>query len=222
MTARIGITYSNEIKVQPYADAVRAAGAEPVLIAPEHPADLTSLDGLLLSGGIDLNPALYGQEKHPAADEPNDTRDRLEMNLLRAAMETDLPVLAICRGMQLFNVEHGGSLDQHIRARGTHQRHPEDRGEPAHEVAVEPGSKLASILGGTTAAVNSRHHQAVDRVGEKLVVSARAGDGTVEGLERPDKRFAVAVQWHPEDQAPKDAVQRKLFEEFVKAAKSRS
>jgi putative glutamine amidotransferase len=215
MSARIGITYSNEIKVQAYADAVRAAGAEPVLISPEHPADLGALDGLLLSGGLDLNPALYGQDKHPEADEPNDARDRMEMGLLHEALERDVPVLAICRGMQLFNVEHGGTLQQHMTG---HQLHPEDRGEPAHGVNVEAGSRLAAILGGDRAAVNSRHHQAVDRVGEGLVVSARAEDGTVEALERADKRFAVAVQWHPEDQAAGDAVQRRLFEEFVKAA----
>jgi putative glutamine amidotransferase len=218
MSARIGITYSNEIKVQPYADAVRAAGAEPVLISTDHAADLGELDGLLLSGGFDLNPALYGQERHPEADEPNDARDRLELGLLHQAMEKDLPVLAICRGMQLFNVEHGGTLQQHMTGHEAHRVHPEDRGEPAHEVTVEAGSKLAAIVGGSTAAVNSRHHQAVDRVGDGLVVSARAEDGTVEALERADKRFAVAVQWHPEDQAAGDAVQRRLFEEFVKAA----
>lgn len=218
MSARIGITYSNEIKAQPYADAVRAAGAEPVLITPEHPADMEGLDGLLLSGGYDLNPALYGQERHPEADEPNDARDRLEQNLLKQALDKDLPVLAICRGMQLFNVAHRGTLHQHMALHAAHRLHPENRGEPGHAVEMKAGSKLAAILGGDTAAVNSRHHQAVDRVGEGLVVSARAQDGTVEALERPDKRFAVAVQWHPEDQAPGDAVQRRLFEEFVKAA----
>ncbi len=221
MSARIGITYSNEISVQPYAEAVRAAGGEPVAISPEHPATLAGLDGLLLSGGVDLNPALYGQAAHAEAEEPNDARDRLERQLLEAALEKDMPVLAICRGMQLFNVYHSGTLDQHMTGHERHRIRPANKAEPAHQVAVERGSKLEAILGGT-AAVNSRHHQAVRRVGERLRVSARAEDGTVEALERPDRRFAVAVQWHPEDQAATDETQRRLFEEFVRAANARS
>lgn len=221
MTPKIGITYSNEIKVETYAAAVRAAGGEPVLIAPGN-TTMEGLDGLLLSGGIDVNPKLYGQERHPLADEPNDLRDDMESRLLKEALEQDLPVLAICRGMQLFNVAHGGTLDQHIEAHEEHRQSGADKSRPVHEVNVTAGSRLAAMLGDEEAAVNSRHHQAVQRVGKNLVVSARAPDGTVEALERPDKRFAVAVQWHPEDQAVGgDPAQRRLFEEFAAAAARR-
>ena len=145
----------------------------------------------------------------------------MERQLLGEALAKDLPVLAICRGMQLFNVEHGGTLDQHMEAHETHRIYLGGRSEPVHEVRVEPASKLAAILRESSAPVNSRHHQAVERVGENLVVAARAQDGTVEALERPDKRFAVAVQWHPEDQAAGDPVQRRLFAEFAEAAREK-
>lgn len=219
MSARVGVTYSNEIKLQPYLDALRAAGVEPVPLAAGANADAHDLDGLLLSGGLDLNPHLYGQEMHAEADEPNDARDRLELDLLRDALDRDLPVLAICRGMQLFNVAHGGSLDQHMAAHALHQQRPADKSTPAHEIEIAPESKLADILETSHASVNSRHHQAVDRVGAGLVVSARAQDGAVEALEVPARRFAIAVQWHPEDQAPRDAVQRRLFEKFAEAVR---
>jgi putative glutamine amidotransferase len=180
-------------------------------------AKLGGLDGLVLSGGIDLNPKLYGQARHAAADEPNDARDELELGLLKLALAEDLPVLAICRGMQLFNVAAGGTLDQHIEERSVHQRYDLAKPRPVHTVEVEPGSRLAEITGPGLVAVNSRHHQAVAQVGDGLTVSARAEDGVIEGIEMPGKRFAVAVQWHPEDQAATDPVQAKLFTAFAKA-----
>jgi putative glutamine amidotransferase len=173
--------------------------------------------GLLLGGGLDLNPRLYSQEKHPDADEPNDARDAMELRLLEEALTRGLPVLAICRGMQLFNVARGGSLVQHIAATDLHRVYPDDRGAPAHEVAIAEDSKLARALGTTRAFVNSRHHQAVDRVGDGLVVTARSDDGMIEALELPGSPYALAVQWHPEDQAPRDSVQRRLFQSFKSA-----
>jgi putative glutamine amidotransferase len=160
---------------------------------------------------------LYGEAAHPKADEPLDERDELELGLLREALKRDLPVLAICRGMQLFNVAMGGSLEQHIGACDVHQRYDLEKRLPVHAVTVEPGTRLAEIVGEGKVAVNSRHHQAVARVGEGLRVSARAEDGLVEGIELPGKRFAVGVQWHPEDQAATDAVQARLFGEFAGA-----
>jgi putative glutamine amidotransferase len=139
---------------------------------------------------------------------------------LDEALERDLPVLAICRGMQLFNVARGGTLRQHIEEREVHQRYDLPKREPVHQVEVEAGTRLAEILGAGDVAVNSRHHQAVGRVGEGLKVSARARDGVVEGFEMPEKRFAVAVQWHPEDQAASDAVQAGLFRAFADAVES--
>jgi putative glutamine amidotransferase len=212
---RVGLTYSDAERVQPYVAALEAAGLETVLIPPGSRSELGELDGLVLSGGIDLNPALYGQELHPETDAPDDARDRTELALLREALDRDVPVLAICRGMQLFNVAHGGTLEQHIEETAAHQRYDLPKREPVHLADVEAGSKLAEITGAGPVRVNSRHHQAVAKVGYGLVVSARSGDGVIEGVERPDRKFAVAVQWHPEDQAPTDPVQAKLFADFA-------
>lgn len=214
MGGRIGLTYSYPEKARPYAEALRLVGLEPVLLAPGAPASIEGLDGLLISGGCDLNPKLYGQAPDPKTGQPDDQRDELESRLLTAALDRDLPVLAICRGMQLFNVHHGGSLEQH---REGHEARLQDPSHPAHAVTVAPGTELASILGDGTHPVNSRHHQTVARVGTGLTVSARSDDGVIEGLERPDKRFAVAVQWHPEDQVSRDEAQRKLFQAFAQA-----
>ena len=213
---RIAITYSNPAKLPPYADAIRALGAEPV---PVSPADgLVSLDGfagLLVSGGNDVNPSLYGRTPEPRTHAPDDARDSLEAGALREAFDRDLPVLAICRGMQLFNVVHaGGTLLQHIEG---HEMRPADASIPAHRVEVREGTWLAKITGQTELPVNSRHHQAVSTVGEGLAVSALAPDGIIEGIERPDRRFAVAVQWHPEDQL-RFAEHRRLFEAFLAEA----
>jgi putative glutamine amidotransferase len=139
----------------------------------------------------------------------------MEWRLLEQAVAADIPVLAICRGMQLFNVFHpGGTLLQHLDG---HAVNSHDPAEPAHSVVQEPDSRLASILGLGPVEVNSRHHQAVQQVGQGLVVTSRSGDGVIEGLERPDLRFAVAVQWHPEDQTVRFAAQRRLFEAFAAA-----
>ena len=195
-----------------YLDAARGAGMDPRIVGPDDAIDtLEGFAGLILGGGRDVNPALYGQLPHPKTQEPLFERDALEQQLLREALAADLPVLAICRGMQLLNVTHlGGTLHQHI------ENHAVVGGgrsaTPAHDVIVETGSKLAAILGGAGRhAVNSRHHQAIDRVGAGLVVSAQAPDGVIEGLERPDRRFVVAVQWHPENMVDAFASQKSLF-----------
>jgi putative glutamine amidotransferase len=217
MKKRVGLTYSEALKIGAYVGALAAAGLEVVPIEAGSAQGLEGLDGLVLSGGIDLNPELYGQARHPEADEPNDARDELELRLLKQALEKDLPVLAICRGMQLLNVAAGGTLEQHIEERGVHRRYDVAKPLPVHKVLVEQGSQLAEILGAGEAAVNSRHHQAVASLGKGLTISARAEDGVIEGIEMPGKRFAVAVQWHPEDQAATDAVQAKLFTAFAEA-----
>ena len=210
MGKRVGVTYSNPEKVKPYEDALRLVGLEPVPLRVGDAVSLDSLDGLLISGGCDLNPRRYGQTPRPETQQPDDARDDLEFRLLGEALQRDLPVLAICRGMQLFNVQHGGTLDQHVDG---HQKPTAE----LHNVTVAPGSKLAEILGEGDHPVNSRHHQVIKEPGAGLQVSATSDDGRIEGLERGDKPFAVAVQWHPEDQASHDDAQRKLFQAFADA-----
>lgn len=213
----VGLTYSDGAKIAPYVEALEAAGltVQPLLTRPDRGLD--QLDGLVLTGGIDLNPRLYGQELHSEADPPNDARDQMEIGLLTSAMDKDLPVLAICRGMQLLNVALGGTLNQHISAFATHQRYDLGKQIPVHSVDVRKGTRLAEILGDGEVAVNSRHHQAVANLGTGLRVSARAPDSLIEGIELPEHRFLIGVQWHPEDQAATDPLQARLFEAFAKA-----
>ncbi len=214
MARRVGITYRFDEKFGPYAEALRHAGLEPVPLQAPGPHSLDGLDGLLLSGGTDLDPELYGEDPHEEADEPDSDRDEMELWLLRDAVDADLPVLAICRGLQLFNVAFGGTLVQHLKTVDTHRQ----RGVmDAHPVKVTPGTRLAEIVGETEFAVNSRHHQAVARTAPGLVVSARAADKVVEGLELPGKRFAVAVQWHPEDRVAAREADTRLFQAFARA-----
>ncbi len=211
MPKRVGVTYRNEAKVEPYEKALRAVGIEPVRIDPESVQTLDELDGLVLTGGTDLNPALYGESPHPETDQPDDARDALEFRLLASALDRDLPVLAICRGMQLFNVAHGGALLQHVAI------HRQPGIDDAHEVEVEAGTKLGKAIGPGAHPVNSRHHQVAGLIGSRLRVSARSEEGYPEGLERPDKKFAVAVQWHPEDLVDTHPDARKLFQAFADA-----
>jgi putative glutamine amidotransferase len=206
---RVGVTYSNASKVGPYERALEAVGIEPVLIHPDAPILLDGLDGLLLTGGTDVNPKLYHQDQHEANDEPEDARDTLEQRLLTSAMERDLPVLAICRGMQLFNVVHDGTLEQHVEG------HRQPGVSEAHRISVEPNTRLAEAIGAGSHSVNSRHHQIVDQVGGPLRVSARSEEGYPEALERTDRRFAVAVQWHPEDLADSRPEAKRLFQAFA-------
>ena len=201
------VTYRDESRLAPYADALRNAGIEPVLVTPDTP--IASLDGLglLLTGGTDIDPALYGAEPQPETETPDRERDALEQRLLREALDRNLAVLAICRGMQLFNATHaGGTLLQHITGHRTPQI--------PHQIAIETDTRLAKIFGAGPRPVNSRHHQAVGRVGHGLVISARAADGVIEALERSDRRFAVAVQWHPED-LPQDHALFEAFGEYL-------
>lgn len=214
---RVGVTLGIKTIREPYLKAVREAGLEPVEITPENaPESVAGLDGLLLCGGTDVNPETYGQHAHRETQKPDCARDEMERRLLKGALEADLPVLAICRGLQLLNVAQGGTLIQHLDPATGHRVVPEDKAEPAHRAAAIPGTRLAAILGEDPLPVNSRHHQAVDRLGEGLVVSARAADGVVEAIEKPDQRFAVAVQWHPEDGIERDA---RLFASFAEAVR---
>jgi putative glutamine amidotransferase len=183
----------------------------------EHP-NLQGFSGLLLMGGTDVNPQRYGQERRAEVDTPDDERDEVELGLVREALERDLPILAICRGLQLLNVYHGGTLIQHLDD-AVHDPETEDKAVIAHGVVLESESHLASIYGEQKLRVNSRHHQAVDRPGEGLRVSARDAEtsSVIEGLEQVNRKFVVGVQWHPEDQIDVLPEQLRLFERFGKA-----
>ena len=212
------LLYRELSETGPYRAAVDSVGAEPVLVAAGEPFELASFAGVLLTGGDDVNPALYGQDRHPMTEPSDDVRDAQECRIIADAEQLDLPVFAICRGQQILNVQHGGSLTQHLQNLNVHQTRPADRAQPAHHVDIVPGTLLAKIAG--TAErwdVNSRHHQALDRLGDGLRVAARSADGVVEAVDRPGQRFMLAVQWHPEDQSPVSAEQKSLFEAFANA-----
>jgi putative glutamine amidotransferase len=181
---------------------------------------VASLGGLLLAGGADVDPQLYGEDPQPATYGVNLMVDEFEIALTRAALDAEVPVLAICRGIQVLNVALGGSLDQHITGREGLVVHgiPNGGGGALHEVSVEPGSRLAKALGTDRATGMSHHHQAVDRLAVGLTVTATAPDGIVEAVEVDGPGWCVAVQWHPEDTAATDPVQQSLFDAFVQQA----
>jgi putative glutamine amidotransferase len=185
-----------------YAAMVQASGGIAAMLPPDAPAvaaDVVArLDGLVLSGGPDVDPRRYGAEPDPRTDLPTPERDAWELALATAALERGLPLLCICRGMQLLNVACGGDLVQHLPDLVGHEGHSPTHGAYAvHPVAPVPGTRLAAVLGTATLDVPTYHHQAVSRLGSGLVVSARHPDGTVEAVERTDG-FTLAVQWHPE------------------------
>jgi putative glutamine amidotransferase len=201
-----------------YVDAVERAGGRAVVIPPAErdiEQTLDTLDAIVFSGGADVDPARYGAEAHPETDAPQTRRDAGEMALLEAALERDMPTLAICRGFQLLNVVRGGDLVQHLPEKLGSDDHKRVPGEFAvHPVEIKAGSRLGAIVGATSD-VTSHHHQALGRVGEGLVETAWAADGTPEAVEDPSLRFAVGVQWHPE--AGQDAA---LFEALVEQARA--
>ena len=207
-----------------YVEALRHAGAVPVLIPPqpENAAELVEeLDGILLAGGDDCDPAAYGAERHPSVDPMMDARRQSnDLTLARVARERGIPTLGICLGLQVMNVAAGGTLVQDIPSEVDteikHVSEPEDRAR--HEVIVEQGTRLAGILSRRELNVNSSHHQSVRNVGEGLRVTAHAPDGIIEGLEDDRHPFYLGVQWHPEDMAGEGSASA-LFGAFVEAAK---
>jgi putative glutamine amidotransferase len=204
-----------------YVDAVRRAGGIPVLLPPGEPEAvklLERIDGLIFAGGGDVDPACYAGNRHEAIYNVDAERDQSEIDLVRQVVRSQLPVLGICRGTQVINVALGGDLIEHL---------PDEVGEAVahrlpprrpteHPVRLEPGTKLATILGQAEITPASWHHQAVRRPASGMRVAARAPDGVIEALEMPGHPWLIAVQWHPE--LTDDAVEHRLFVNLVKAA----
>lgn len=209
-----------------YVEALRRAGGIPVLLPPGEPRPLElfeRLDGLLLAGGGDIDPAVYGGHAHEKVYRVDAERDRLELALARRAVDAGLPTLGICRGCQVVNVALGGTLIEHLPdAVGERVLHrTPDRQPTRHGVTVKAGSLLARVLGTESLEPSSWHHQAVRAVAQRLLPVAWSPDGVVEGLELPGHPFLLAVQWHPEQRAAEDPAEQRLFDAFVRAAGTR-
>jgi putative glutamine amidotransferase len=215
---------------QTYVRAVAWGGGAPLVIPPHlETAPLRvifeRLEGLILSGGGDVQPALFGEEDSGLLQSVDEQRDRMELALAQWALAEELPLLAICRGIQVLNVATGGTLVQDIPSQVPHAlSHSSPTGRPMdvvdHTVEVAAGNRLAALVGAGKLGVNTAHHQAVKAVGAGLTITARAPDGVVEALENPDHPFCVGVQWHPEAMVESHSVMRYLFEGLVKAALS--
>jgi putative glutamine amidotransferase len=225
MKPTIGITRCSSL--DDYVASIEQSGGRArVLEVTESPQKVISeVQGVLLTGGGDVDPAFYGQDRHPSVEDAEPGRDEFEIGLARRALESNVPLLAICRGAQVLNVAAGGTLVQDIPDNVSTElshamEHPKD--EVAHPVKVVAGSRLERALGPAvdathTCHVNSRHHQSVGRLGKELSASAVAEDGVVEAIEAPAADFCIGVQWHPEN-FWKTGEFRGLFESFVKAA----
>ncbi|MBI1873064.1 MAG: gamma-glutamyl-gamma-aminobutyrate hydrolase family protein [Acidobacteria bacterium] len=221
---RVGITRCS--RLGDYVESIKKAGGSPIVL--DYDADpgrvIDAIDGLVLTGGVDVDPSRYGESPHPAT-EIDDARDAFEFGIAERALARDLPVLAICRGMQLLNVAAGGDLVQDIPSQfSTPLDHTVDSSPDAvaHKVRIERGSLLARIVTNPahleTCGVNSRHHQSVRRVAPGFSVSATSPDGVIEGIESRDASFCVGVQWHPEN-FHRTGEFDSLFESFVDACK---
>ena len=218
-----------------YLDSIRGAGAEPILVGHEQgaPRDVVrDVAGILLLGGSDVEPSRYGEAPHPTFESSEPGRDDYETELIRLAIEQDVPLLAICRGIQILNVALGGTLIQDIPSQAPsaiqHAKVPDaPKWRISHDVTIAEGSRLHAILGpqltpGGTCGVNSRHHQAPKAIGRDLIVTAVAPDGLVEAVERPSSSFCVGVQWHPENFWREEGYNfARLFRAFVEKAGER-
>jgi putative glutamine amidotransferase len=232
---KIGITGTDPAKLQDYREVVEAAGGDPVPLLPESARSaeeaLRGLDGVVLSGGVDIDPGAYGQARQEGMDLDVDlARDGFELPLARAAIARDLPVLGVCRGIQTLNVVMGGTLYQDIVLAGlpqnSHQQRkftpppPEDKA--VHQVTIESQSLLREVVGTDRLGVNTFHHQAIDRVARGFIVTARSvepnGPGLIEAIEAPRRRFVMGVQWHPERMWRREPACARLFQALIRAA----
>lgn len=206
-----------------YLTAIKKAGGQEAILHPvpideaEGKELLSRFSGLLLLGGGDIDPSVYGQESAPEVYGVSQDRDSFEISLVRAAMSADIPVLAICRGIQVLNVALGGTLHQHIIVPEAKVTHGFNQQWGTHQVNIFEGSALSKVMQTTNAKCSSHHHQAVDEVADGLQISASAEDDTIEGLESADGRV-IGVQWHPEMTAGQDPAQQALFDWLVLTA----
>lgn len=204
-----------------YVESLARAGAQVRWVELADPdkavAEALECDGLLLPGGGDIEPSLYGQARIPACGEPNALRDAAEPKLLHAFLAADKPILGICRGIQVLNAFLGGTLYQDIKPL-EHVPH-NDHWAKVHTVTLRRGTLLSEIIGQDTLLVNSQHHQVADQPAPGLAISALSEDGFIEGLEKPDARFCLGVQWHPEWLSDADPRAQALFNAFVKACR---
>lgn len=236
MQPLIGITCSYDQKEgrfflpEAYTQAVIKAGGVPVIMPGAGEIKtagpyLKAVRGLVLAGGGDVDPAYFQEEPMPGLGEITPDRDRFEILLIKAALRQRLPILAICRGIQILNVACGGSLFQHIPAQiKTPIKHSQaaPRWHPTHRIFIDKASRLAEILGAGTVPVNSFHHQAVKDIAPGFRISAISSDGVIEAIEHPGYRFVIGVQWHPEGMVSRDAKSRSLMGAFIASAKKGS
>jgi putative glutamine amidotransferase len=226
------IAISQNRRMSDYVESIRRAGGEPIEVIPgaETPEQILSrVDGLMLTGGGDVDPSLYGETPHATFDAAETGRDEFEIALSRAAVAKGIPFLAICRGMQVLNVAMGGTLVQDIPSQVTgalDHSIREPRHHIAHEVWISKGSRLSTLLAdhmedGETCHVNSRHHQAVKKAADMFTVTATSPDGVIEAMEKPGNGFCIAVQWHPEN-FWRTGEFRELFEGLVAAANAKT
>ena len=226
----IGVTPSRDEKGRifvnhDYLDAVQRAGALPLVLPqtediPALEETLARIDGLLLTGGADVGPEMYGEEKLPLCGETAPVRDHMEFFLCQKALEMDLPLLAVCRGHEVLNCVLGGTLYQDIAAQyGDQLKHPcyDTPRDQVHGVAVEKGSLLYRITGLESLRVNSRHHQGIKALGAGLKICGYAEDGLIESVELPGKKFVLGVQWHPESLSDYREEAQKLFNALAEA-----
>ena len=212
-----------------YAQAVTRAGGAPLVLTAIEGAedDLAAayadrIDGLILSGGTDVDPATYGAVRDKQTQKPDRSRDRLELALVREARRRDLPILGICRGFQLLDIAYGGALDQHRpHSRSARADIPDIRAEVTH-VSLLPGSRVAAVYGAAAVDVVCIHHQAVARVGDGLTIGGRSADGLIESLEDPAAGFVLGILWHPEQMLDRDRDAIRVYEALVEAARKRT
>ncbi len=221
----VGVSFAGEEwgyaeKETLYLEALERAGLRPLVVRPgregEVPDLLRQVRGWVFTGGDDIAPELYGEEPRAHLKEVNPRRDRMDLLLARGVLAQDLPCLGICLGIQMLNVAAGGSLVQDIGAETPGAA--EHSGGTRHRVRAEPGTRIAALLGGSEVEVNSYHHQSLKRLGRGFLVSARAGDGVIEAVERPGSPFVVGIQWHPEREGCAPAASGGLFGAFAAAA----
>lgn len=213
-----------------YTQAIERAGGIPVIL-PLHFRDVNALvdrlDGIVFSGGGDIDPSLFNQEKHETVDYMDEERDTFEMKLMEAAFARDMPILAICRGVQVMNVQQGGNLIQDIPSQTDSTQEHAQRNQKVGEHDVfdkvtipEGDNPLSRAMGAGSVSINSFHHQALGNVADSLEVVARSGDGIIEAVYAPEQTHAVGTQWHPERLAAKDQKNQALFDDLVEAAKA--